>query len=188
MVLIINFQLYTDKCWISVQKRSQGSRWWQSPGDCQKHFWFLLCVQWNNQWQYRVSFTCNKRWANSTDELVFIGKHQNCEINRRLYSTQISILHLWRIPYSNSWLLWLSLVNWFIDTGYSLSEALILASIKPKYDIKICSLFCKKLLKSGFQITTWELKSLLAFLFLILHTKLNNGKFIVILASYLKDC
>ena len=150
MVLIINFQLYTDKCWISVQKRSQEPRWWQSPGDCQKHFWFLLCVQWNNQWQYWVPFACNKRWANSTDELVFIGKHQNCEINRRLYSTQISILHLWRIPYSNSWLLWLSLVNWFIDTGYSLSEALILASIKPKYDIKICSLFCKKLFKSGF--------------------------------------
>ena len=62
------------------------------------------------------------------------------------------------------------------------------SSNNPKYEIKICSLFCKKLLKSGFQITTWELKNLLAFLFLILHTKLNNGKFIVILASYLKDC
>ena len=125
----INFQLHTDKCWISVQKRSQEPRWWQSPGDCQKHIWFLLCVQWNHQWQYWISFACNKRWSNSTDEFVFIGKHQNCEINRRLHSTQISILHLWRITYSNSWLLRVSLVNWIIDTGYSLSEWLILLNI-----------------------------------------------------------
>ena len=39
-----------------------------------------------------------------------------------------------------------------LDTGYTLSEALILASINPKYDIKICTLCYKNCPKYGVQM------------------------------------